>query len=44
MTNRFDATSALVGLVGIRGSQVFDAVAFVGKVAIIYVLVRRLLL
>ena len=43
MTIRFDTTSALVRLVRMRASQVLDAVVFVGKVAIIHVLVRRLL-
>jgi hypothetical protein len=41
--SKFDATSTLVGLVGMRASQVLDTVVFVGKVAIIHVLVRRLL-
>jgi len=40
--SRFDATSTLVGLLGMRGNGVSGAVALAGKVAIIYVLVRRI--
>jgi hypothetical protein len=42
--SRFDTTSALVGLVKMRGNQVDDTVALVGRVVIIHALVRRLFL